>query len=241
MNETRAAKRYIDLLKNTLCFLLWDEKGISRESKQIGNLDWPTLAHSMIGKKRLDNLHDCVEQVLRDRIPGDLMETGVWRGGAAILMRALLEIHDEPSRRVIAADSYEGLPQPDIMTYPEDRGLNLFLYDELAVSLEEVRENFKKYDLLDERTVFLKGWFKDTLPKAPLEKLAVLRLDGDLYQSTIEALTNLYHKLSPGGYCIIDDYSIGACQKAVDRFRTEQAITTPLLEIDWTGVYWRKE
>jgi O-methyltransferase len=89
--------------------------------------------------------------------------------------------------------------------------------------------------------VFLKGWFKDTLPTAPIERLAVLRLDGDMYSSTIEALTSLYPKLSPGGFCIIDDYgAIAGCKQAVDDFRREQGITAELQPVDWTGRYWRK-
>ncbi|MCX6702924.1 MAG: macrocin O-methyltransferase, partial [Candidatus Wolfebacteria bacterium] len=93
---------------------------------------------------------------------------------------------------------------------------------------------------LDDRVVFLRGWFKDTLPNAPIKKLAVLRLDGDMYGSTMDALENLYHKLSPGGYCIIDDYSLKNCGRAVDNFREKNKISSPLVWIDYDGVYWRK-
>ena len=89
--------------------------------------------------------------------------------------------------------------------------------------------------------VFLKGWFKDTLPNIPTSTLAVIRLDGDLYQSTMESLENLYPKLSIGGYCIIDDYALETCKKAVDDFREEHDITSTLYEVDWTGRFWRKE
>ena len=241
MNESHAAELYIELLKKTLNFTLWDEEDVDPAMKEIGKVDWPTLAHSMIGMKRMDNIQFCVESVLREGIEGDLMETGVWRGGAVIFMRALLEVHGDRERKVIAADSFEGLPQPDLASYPQDRGLDFFLCDELSVPLEEVRGNFAKYGLLDDRVVFLKGWFKDTLPDAPVEKIAVLRLDGDLYQSTMEALTNLYDKLSPGGYCIIDDFAIPACKKAVEEFRNQRGITEPLVEVDWTAVYWRRQ
>jgi predicted O-methyltransferase YrrM len=84
----------------------------------------------------------------------------------------------------------------------------------LAVSREDVERNFAKYGLLDDRVVFLQGWFKDTLPSAPIGKIALLRLDGDMYESTMDALQNLYPKLSPGGYCIIDDF-FGPCRLAV--------------------------
>jgi len=76
----------------------------------------------------------------------------------------------------------------------------------LAVPLEEVQALFRRYDLLDAQVRFLKGWFKDTLAGAPIERLALLRLDGDLYESTMDALVPLYDKVSPGGFVIVDDY-----------------------------------
>lgn len=202
---------------------------------------WPVQADTIIGMKRLDNIQFCIENVLKENIPGDLIETGVWRGGATIFMRAILAAYGVTDRRVFVADSFEGLPKPDLERYEQDKGDELYRYDILAVSLEEVQKNFRKYDLLDDQVVFLKGWFKDTLPVAPVEKLAVMRLDGDLYQSTMDALLNLYPKLSIGGYCIIDDYDLVTCQKAVDDFRAQQKIKSTLHEVDWTGRYWRKE
>jgi hypothetical protein len=82
--------------------------------------------------------------------------------------------------------------------------------------MEEVKKNFEKYNLLDNNVKFLKGWFKDTLPSAPIESLAILRLDGDLYESTMDGLINLYSKLSKGGFIIIDDWgAFPACKQAV--------------------------
>ena len=109
------------------------------------------------------------------------------------------------------------------------------------MSLDQVKANFARYDLLDDRVQFLKGWFKDTLPHAPISRLAVMRLDGDLYESTMDALTALYPKLSPGGYVIIDDYgAINACRQAVHDFRNTHGIEDPIQEVDWTGAYWRR-
>ena len=107
--------------------------------------------------------------------------------------------------------------------------------------LEHVKENFQRYGLLDEQVRFVKGWFRDTLPHVPIERLAVLRLDGDLYESTIQALDGLYHKLSPGGFVIVDDYgNVPACRQAVDDFRAHEGITDLIMPIDWGGVYWRR-
>ncbi len=106
--------------------------------------------------------------------------------------------------------------------------------------MEQVQSNFRAYDLLDDQVVFLKGWFKDTLPTAPIEKLAILRLDGDMYESTMDGLNNLYDKLSPGGFCIVDDYGLPGCKLAIDDYRKEHGITDVMIQVDWTGWYWRK-
>jgi len=203
--------------------------------------DWPADAETMIGLKRLDNLHFCIQQVLREGIPGDFIETGVWRGGACIFMRAALQAYGDTSRTVWVADSFEGLPKPD-GRYSQDSGDRHWKKSEvLGIPLEQVQANFSRYGLLDDRVRFLKGWFKDTLPSAPIEKLAILRLDGDMYASTMDSLVNLYPKLSPGGYIIIDDYSeIATCSQAVDDFRRTHSITTPLTPIDSCAVYWKK-
>jgi O-methyltransferase len=201
---------------------------------------WPGYADTMIGLKRLDNLQFCAETVLREGIEGDMIETGVWRGGACIFMRALLAAYSIEDRKVYVADSFEGLPKPDVDKFSHDKGDKHHGVKFLAISQNEVENNFRKYGLLDEHVVFLKGWFKDTLPKAPMEKLAVLRLDGDMYGSTMDALTNLYPKLSMGGFCIIDDYALEGCKSAVDHFRAENGIVSEIKEVDWTGIYWRK-
>jgi len=138
------------------------------------------------------------------------------------------------------ADSFAGLPPPDAQGYPLDRGDVLHKYPALAIPEEQVRANFHRYGLLDDQVVFLKGFFEQTLPTAPVENLAILRLDGDMYGSTIVTLENLYPKLSPGGYCIVDDYGLRTCQQAVDDYRRRHRINEPLLRTDWTGVYWRK-
>ena len=209
--------------------------------RRAEGLDWPRDADTMIGLKRLDNLQSCMEDVLKNNVPGDFIETGVWRGGATIFMRAVLKAYGITDRCVWVADSFAGLPPPDVDNYPEDLGDQHHIHDFLRVSLEQVQANFERYGLLDGQVRFLKGWFKDTLPKAPIEKLAVMRLDGDMYESTMDGLANLYPKLSVGGYVIIDDYGYWeACRKAVHDFRASHGITDEILGIDWTGVYWQR-
>jgi O-methyltransferase len=202
--------------------------------------DWPPTAETMIGAARLENVQRCCVDVLQRGVPGDLMETGVWRGGATILMKGVLEALGDRTRRVWVADSFEGLPVPD-ERYPADEGLDWSGVGVLKVDVAAVRANFARYDLLDDRVRLLEGWFEDTLPAAPVEQLAVLRLDGDLYQSTMDALVHMEPRVAAGGYVIVDDYGGWVpCRRAVDDYRAERGITAPMHEVDWTGIWWQK-
>jgi len=212
-----------------------------RMSTKMRGLTWPSHAYSMVGPNRLDNIRFCLEDTIKNNVPGDFIETGVWRGGSCIFARAVLKTNGITDRKVWVADSFEGLPKPDREKYPADAGDRHFLIPELAVSMEQVQENFRTFDLLDNQVQFLKGWFKDTLPKAPFQKLAVARLDGDLYESTMDALSSLYSKLSVGGYLIVDDYgAVPACKKAIHDYRDANGIKDRLQEIDISGVFWQK-
>jgi O-methyltransferase len=207
-------------------------------TERANGIDWPFFGYTMIGHKRLDNLQDCIMDVLDRQVPGDFVETGVWRGGATIFMRAALKARGETDRTVWVADSFAGLPKPR----DSEDGEDLSHVEHLAVSLDRVRDNFARFDLLDGQVKFLKGWFCDTLPTAPIEKLALLRLDGDLYSSTMDALQALYPKVSPGGYVIVDDYgSWPECKRAVDEYIARNQIRADIHTVDYTGAYWRVE
>jgi len=209
--------------------------------KKYHGLIWPSRAHTMIGLPRLENLQMCVETVVREEIPGDFIETGVWRGGASIFMRGILKAFDVTDRQVWVADSFDGLPTIDASGHKGDANLGLDRFADLAVSLEQVQKHFHKYGLLDDQVTFLKGWFKDTLPTAPIKQLAIMRLDGDLYSSTMDAITVLYPKLSPGGFAILDDYNIvPGCNEATDAYREQNGITEPIIKIKGCGAFWRK-
>jgi len=234
---------YLDLMKRCLVNEIYSETEphISAGNRIEGNGPRPPIAHTMIGLKRLDNIQFCAETVIREGIHGNFLEAGVWRGGACIFMQAILKAYKEDFRTVWVADSFCGLPKPDVDKYPFDNGYNFYLENNLKISLEQVKSNFDKYGLLCENVKFLKGWFKDTFPTVPIKNLALLRLDGDLYESTMDTLVNLYPKVSGGGFVIIDDYNnIEPCKRAVDDYRRKENITIPISEVDFTGVYWRK-
>src|ERR1700677_3667599 len=164
---------YLDLMSKSLTDWLYDQLEVP---VRVEGRDWPARAHTMIGLKRLANVRECAESVLADNVPGDLIETGVWRGGTTIFMRAILKVHGVTDRLVWVADSFAGLPPPDLARYPLDRGITRHQFPQFAITLERVQDNFRRYGLLDEQVRFLKGWFRDTLPHAPIERLAVLQI-----------------------------------------------------------------
>ncbi|MGW2490902.1 TylF/MycF/NovP-related O-methyltransferase [Streptomyces sp. NPDC001606] len=241
---------YLDLMKKALANTLYEDPPIPAPwapatayddlNRRLG-VDWPSTAHTMIGLLRLDHLQSCVERVLADGVPGDLIETGVWRGGACILMRAVLRAHDVTDRQVWVADSFQGMPPPDASGHHGDRELATHLHnDTIAVDLPTVRRNFERYGLLDDQVRFLPGWFHETLPGAPVERLAVLRLDSDLYDSTFLTLDALYPRLSPGGFVIVDDYHIPVCRDAVHDWRRQHGVRDEIEDIDGLGAFWRR-
>lgn len=250
-----AASLYLDLLKRVLTGTVaaaephtgWGT-GDSRFIVDFLRHYFQGSAVSMLPRHRLDHLQQCIETVLRERVPGDLLEAGVWRGGATILMRAVLAAHDDPHRQVWVADSFEGLPPPDEALRPREAQafVGPVMRDamgRMAVSIDDVRANFRRFGMLDERVRFLPGWFKDTLPGAPIGTLAVLRVDCDFHDSTLQVLEALYDRLSPGGFLIVDDYGEDAwthCREAVDGFRSSRGIREPLVHVDPMCAFWRR-
>lgn len=245
----RAIALYLDLLEKTVANTIYGDPRNQfgellpySEEKRSAGRDIPSQAHTMIGLHRLRHLRVVAEAAIREGIPGDFVETGVWRGGACILLAGVLRAHGDTARRVVAADSFEGLPAPD-PRYAKD-ALSTFdfhLRPELAVDLPAVRANFERYGLLDDRTVFLKGFFRDTLPSYPYGPIAVLRMDGDLYSSTMDTLKHLYARVVPGGWVICDDYGVVIdARRAVLDFRAQNGITATMFAVDGDAVFWRK-
>jgi O-methyltransferase len=253
--ETVALRHaYLDLLKLCLCDLVGTStvsvgrtaEGVVASRELVGEqlrlraagMDWPLQGLTMVGLDRLDDLQSCVESVVRDRVEGDLIEAGTWRGGAAILMRAALDALGELERTVWVADSFQGFPQVDQQQTPHDQWGEI---DYLSVPLNEVKANFARLGC-DQGVRFLAGFFADTLADLVECRWSVIRLDGDTYDATWCALESLYPGLSVGGYLIIDDYgALEECRAAVDEFRGVHGIDEPIEPVDWTCIRWRRE
>ena len=242
---------YLDLLKKSILGMIYEDTPIGappvgsmpttqyiKKFRELGR-DCPSQGQSMIGLKRMNNIQSCMEQIHADGVPGDVIETGVWRGGATIFIRGFLAAHAITDRTVWVADSFQGLPPLDQEKFPISATIEE-INGILAVPLEEVQRNFALYGLLDEQVRFLVGWFSDTLPTAPIAQLALLRLDGDLYRSTWDALSALYPKVAPGGFIIIDDFNFSYCRQAVINFRKQFGIHEPIVNIDDFGAFWRR-
>jgi Macrocin-O-methyltransferase (TylF). len=248
MNNS-ARELYLDLLVKILVNTIYEDASIhphnigpfQAELRSTG-LDWPAGAHTMVGLRRLENVRELAQRALDNEVPGDFIETGVWRGGCCILMRGVLAANMVKDRKVYAADSFAGLPPPNLEDYPLNANWNFHQYKELAVSLEEVKDNFSRYGLLDDQVEFVKGNFTDTLPLLDAGPFSLMRLDGDWYESTYVALDALYPKLSPGGFVILDDVNfLPPCTQAVADYRSRHGITAPMHEVDWSASWWQKE
>lgn len=205
-----------------------------------------------------------VASVVEDGVPGDFLETGVFRGGMSFLAAKTFELLGDAARgrRVYLADSFSGLP--DLTRYSSATSGTKHKLDNqersahrIALlnqnSLARVQESARKLFLDMSRLSFVPGYFNESLPKLLAEKgdslrLAVLRLDGDAFASTLEAITLLYPRLSAGGFVVIDDFTDWkSCRAAIDLYRESHQITEPLTLIPHKpgeiirGAYWRKQ
>jgi hypothetical protein len=204
--------QYADLLKRTLTSTTYPEREQNIERVKEGR-EYAQNAHTVIGWRRLENIQLAIEYILKSGVEGDFLEAGVWKGGACIFATGVLQALGDAHRRVWVVDSFEGLPRPTIhgvrnttnneVGWSEQR-------DFYAISVDQVRQNFEAYGLLSERVRFVKGFFAESLREKAAElgmnKLAILRMDGDMYESYMDVLFNLYERVSVGGVVIVDDY-----------------------------------
>jgi O-methyltransferase len=240
-------RSYLDLLRLTVCDLagvattsvgaLPDGGVMARElygdarRLRAAGMDWPLHGLTMVGLRRLEDLQACVERVVADGVPGDVIEAGSWRGGASLLIRATLDAYGD-GRELVVADSFAGFPAGD--------GDASVAHDFLVAPLDGVREAFARFGLT-ERVTFVPGFFEETMPGLAGRSWSLIRLDADTYEPTRLALRALYPGLAVGGHLLIDDYgSFEGCRRAVDEFRAEHGITEPLEQVDFTCWRWQR-
>jgi hypothetical protein len=201
---------------------------------------------TLLTKANLDDIHQQAQQVLVDGIDGDFFEAGVFRGGVAILLRAIQCESQQSHRRVWAADTFAGIPSPD---FERETAVEIvsFLAMKLAgaftASVAEVRKNFSRFGLLDENVRFVEGNFDDTFPEITDIKLSLLRLDCQYGHSSTTVLEHLYPCLSVGGILLMNDYGYDqywGAKKAIDEYRARYDIHAPIQIKGATG-YWKKE
>jgi hypothetical protein len=209
---------------------------------------------TMTSPERMANSEFCALDAIERGLEGDFVETGVWRGGVSMVMRkAALLTKTDACHESWLFDSYEGLPAENKMDELHSaawKGQEHSTMDEKGSyafegGVETVKRDVEKFVGGNSDTIhFVKGWFQDTVFKAPISKISVLRLDGDMYSSTMDVLHAFYDKVVPTGYVIIDDYGHWPqCKAAIhDYFDKEKKmnITALLKKVDYTGSYFQK-
>lgn len=200
--------------------------------RQFGD-DWPPFGHTMVGHVRLQNIKTLIEAIVAKNVPGDFAELGVWRGGSCIFAKAVFDTLGQHDRVVYVFDAFESLPG-----YGSASSF-------IKTSEETVRHNFQKYGVLDDNVAFIRGLFKDTLPNFrtyhPRTSIAILRLDGNFYDSHQDALYYLYELVPIGGCVIFDDImSHAAVQQCWADFQKDHGFTEKLVPVDRHAAYFMK-
>jgi hypothetical protein len=193
--------------------------------------------YTMTNKERVSSLIEKVNHINFYNIEGNMVECGVWKCG----MLGVMSIANRTSgiqRGIFGFDSFQGLPKSNIdIDGKESNGWE----GKLAVSMTEAETNLLKMGCTDVQ--LFKGFFENSIPekKSNLGKIAILRLDGDWYSSTMTCLNELYDLIMPGGFIIIDDYGHWqGCKTAVDKFRKNRNISGELFQTDYTEFWWVK-
>lgn len=236
---------YVELVKRSITNFLYlggeadfagfrcvDHYDLERWQWKVDPLSKPA---TLLRKGQLDLIEQAVVSLEQRKVPGDYLEAGIWRGGAVILLRALLDAYAIPGRRVFAADSFEGIPvNTRALNDPVDAW-----QDRWVASLDEVRGNIARFGLLDERIVFVPGYFETSLPPLAGESFALIRLDSDSYDSVETSLQLLYPRVVKGGIVIIDDWHLPGCRMAVLDYCARHNIRDAIQEYD-ANAFWTK-
>lgn len=229
----------------------WFLKGLPNLSR--ASAMFAVKRNTMTSVIRCKTLWDSCCDILKNEVPGDFVECGVWRGGSAGIMAQVLRKFDSSRQRKLHLfDSFEGLPEPTEIDGTHaaqySGGVNSGALKSVHMCEAEigfVRELlFDKLNFPESRARLYQGWFQDTIPQLGNDpsQIAVLRLDGDWYDSTKICLNHLYDRVPSGGLIILDDYfAWEGCKVATDEFRDARGITDKLIQVDNACAYWTKK
>ena len=194
------------------------------------------MPYTMLGIQRLRTLRRFAEQIDQEGISGNVVECGSYNGGSAAIM-AQVAAASPRGRQIYLFDSFEGLPPAT-----EQDGERAKAYTGLCCgAMDKVREVLHALQVPAERVTLVKGWFDQTLPQADVGRIALLHLDTDWYESLRVCLENLYDRVEPGGFVVLDDYGYWeGCRRAWHEFEASRALGVTLTPIDETAVYFRK-
>ena len=217
---------------------------------RLNGLDWTYLGYTMTGTKRIGTIEFLLKDIFDKKIAGDFVETGVWRGGSSIFARGVIRAYHEGFRSSYVCDSFAGLPPGKIIFGVGDMNWDNTPY--LEVNSLEVAKNFHSVSMLDPNVIFVQGFFNNSMPhlKKQMGKISILRLDGDIYESTVDVLYHLYDKVEIGGYIIIDDWNkddltpptpFPAKTAVLDFFKVHNINDAEIITIDPIAIYWQKK
>jgi hypothetical protein len=200
--------------------------------------------YTMTSLERMYGLFKAAGHITAHQVAGDFVECGVWKGGSAMLAALSLAHFGDTSRRLWLYDTFEGMTAPteaDVDYADEHASKRLGdkwpTYDAIAkVPLEQVREAMASTGYPMEQVKLVKGRVEQTIPASIPDRIAILRLDTDWYESTIHELEHLYPRLTVGGVLIVDDYGHWkGCRRAVDEYLAKHRIPMMLHRYDYTG------
>jgi O-methyltransferase len=200
--------------------------------------------YTMTGPERISTLCHGIRYIAKRKIPGDIVECGVWRGGSMMAVALSLLAEQDLSRTLYLFDTFRGMPPPSGIDRDWRGEMASSLLEKAdrsdliwaCASIEEVRANLGATDYPSEQVRLIEGRVEDTIPRRAPEQISILRLDTDWYESTKHELIHLYPRLSIGGILIIDDYGAWeGARKAVDEYIDENELALFLHRIDHTG------
>lgn len=201
---------------------------------------------TMTSPERIFGLMEAVDYVVRNKVQGDIVECGVWRGGSMLCIAEELLAQKDNSRQLYLYDTFEGMPPPttDDVDFSDQKAASLLIQEKdkensliwAYSTLDSVKKTMAISEYPGSKIQYIVGKVEDTIPRTLPEKIALLRLDTDWYESTRHELIHLFPKLVPGGVLIIDDYGFWkGARKAVDEYLAENSIQILLNRMDDTG------